>query len=242
MGAQKKEFRLYAKKLFLSPVIFISGAAIWLSLSILSFLSSKVNKTLLSTFSNTISVGVYSIITFFILSFFFSGMIFLTKQVFQKKRAGFVEFFSGARKFTIRHFVLFTIVVIIGILIGRIAHYSAFFISTQLNLSIRPAQLLFLLIYFGALAFFLLFISFSSFYLVLYDLSLKNSVKSSVKFVKKNYLLAISIETILFVAFWFLNKLPSIFNEFIQYIVIIPLFVFIVSFFILSNENDLRAS
>ena len=70
------------------------------------------------------------------------------------------------------------VILVVGILIGRVAHYWALLISNAAQLSVVAAQIVFFLIYFAGLIGIFIFLTFSSFFLIVKELGVVESIKN----------------------------------------------------------------
>ena len=122
-------------------------------------------------------------------------------------------------------------------LISQAATRGAFYIGKSFNLAINSAQVIFVLIYFIGLVGLLIFVTFASPLLIIKDLKFKDSIKSSIKLVKKEYLATLGLSTILFILFFLINKIPGIIGEILEYAVIVPYLSIILTRFVIISED-----
>jgi len=179
----------------------------------------------------------FSFISLALLAFFFSGLIGISKDI-QQKNLKLKKFLIYSKKFWLRNFLIILIITTLTFLSGRVSHYLAFYIGKAINLSTNPATILFFLIYISILLGIIILFTYSSFFLVLYNLKTIESIKSSIKFVKKEYINTLIITIIFFIVFFILEKNKNILFDLIEYGLIVPYISILTTEFILSN-NDL---
>jgi hypothetical protein len=230
-------FKESPRGLYKNPQIFIFAAALWGIFRLLSFISVQVNYHLTTTIPIVAWLIVFSIISLAIMSFFFSGIIGFTGEAIHKK-AKFRSFFSSGKKFFLRNFLVLLIIALLSIAVGRIAHYAALYIGLFLSLQLNYATALFVLIYFLELIFIVMFFTFAIFFVVLKNETAFKGIKSSFKFVKKEFLATLSLSVILFIFLFLLNKLGGFYAELVEYLIIIPFVAFIFSRFVLENSKN----
>jgi hypothetical protein len=124
--------------------------------------------------------------------------------------------------------ILFTI--LIYNLTFFVSNYLAYFVGKSLALSTGAAKVLFFTIFFIGLISLLLFISFSSFFLVKTNQSVVASISKSASFVRSHYLDVLAVFVLFFVLLelsGFLQNISILFfslTEIINYVIIYPLF------------------
>jgi MFS family permease len=228
--AVKSFFQIFVeslKELIKKPAIVLPSLVLWGILYGLSYLGGKVAYSFDLTWENIVwSVGFW-IIGALVMGFVFAGMIGMALGK---------EFFGNGRKFLFRNFVILAVILIASIITGRVAHYVAFVIGKALNLGIDPARFLFMLVYLFGLIGFLIFLTFSSFFLVWKNLSVPESIKASVKFVKRNYLSVLSLSVVIFVVFFLVARVTEVISELLEYLILVPLSVLIFTKFMVSEK------
>ncbi|MEK6855146.1 MAG: hypothetical protein AABX73_02905 [Nanoarchaeota archaeon] len=222
----------YKKYWVIGPSILL-----WLVLGGLSKLSVFVNYKLNNSSFIAIWFVLLSLFTLGAMAFLFSGLIGISRYAAENKRSLLREFFLDAKKFFFRNFCIIIIIAFVSALIGRITHYTTLFAGRFLELSILSAQIIFVLIYFLLLVGILIFFSFSSFYLVIYNLSLKESIKNSFSLVRREYLSVLTLTIIFFLAFFFLGRVEGLLGELIEYVILIPYVSLLMVRFVLYNER-----
>ena len=130
-------------------------------------------------------------------SFALAGLIGMSTQIIKKKP---IDFFPSAKKFWLPNLIIIIVIFVAYRIVQLVSHFLALGVSQSLELSLQPAQFVFFLFLFAGLAGFVIFFSYASFYLIIQNLSIKNSIKSSFKFVKNNYIITLSIIIGFFVA------------------------------------------
>ncbi len=217
-----------------NPIVVFPTLILWIFFAVFSKISVMMNYKLQDSYLLTSWLVLFSIISLLVTSFFLSGLIGicgeLIKKKFKKK-----SFFYNSRKFWLRNFLVIIIFVILYNVVRYIAHNAAFFIGKSLSLEVNAAVGMFFLFYFTGILGILIFFSFTSFYLINYNLSVLDSIKKSFFLVKKRY-----IETlIIFIIFFVINEvivkfIPSLGVELINALFVVPYLSLILSRFVLT--------
>lgn len=223
-------FKDAGKDFYKNPIIVFPAIFLWVFIIVFSRLSVGVNYRLSNGIAIAVWLVLFSIVTLIVISFVFSGLIGMCKSVINH-RGDLRDFLSNSRRFWFRNFQIMLLVVVVSIVIGKTAHYGALFFGRAFGLPVSAAQVLFVLIYFTGLVGVLMFLSFSSFYLVIYDLKVKESVLKSVGLVGREYLGVLSMSVMFFVLFFLLGRVEGIVGEVIEYVLVVPfLSVFLTRF------------
>lgn len=232
----KKFFSLFKEGVndfYRNPRVLISGLVLWGFVFLISRGAARVGQTQQTVF------GAYGIFVFIILvllsvlSFIFSGLIGMSKEIVQKKKKR--GFFSYSNKFWLRNLLILAVIIVISVLIGRVAHYGAFFIGRIFSLGLGMAQFVFVLIYFIGLIGVLIWFTFSNFLLVFEDLSVIGGIKRSFSFVKKDYLGVLALNVVFFVLVFLLDRIPGFFGELVEYLILLPYAALVLSRFVLRK-------
>ncbi len=223
------------------PKILIPGIALYILVLLLSKISVSVNY-FLSRFGFNTSIIVTSWFFFFVCIFFlvssyiFSGLIGLSKEI-KSKSSAFKIFFNYSNKFFLRNFIIIIIIWAISTIIAQASQYISFFIGNALGLPLNTAMILFFLIYFSLLISTVIFFTLSSFYLVVSNLKVKESILKSFSSVKSNYLSILSANILFFIAFQLVSYLQDPFSSLIEYILLIPIISIFFTKFVLSIKK-----
>ncbi len=169
----------------------------------------------------------------------FSKINNVTKRIahIHKKKINARDFFSNGKRFWFRSFLILLFLLFVGIVIWAIANYGGIYAGKLLDLEVNAATLLYILIYFAGLVGILIFLTFSNVCLVVGNLNFREAVKKSIKLVKKEYLAALALNVLIFVILFLLNKVNGIWIDLIEYALLIPLFVLILTRFVLHIET-----
>jgi len=216
-----------------NPKMFIPGIALWAFVLLYSSFSSRVGQVEQTVIGAYGFLVILIVLLLSVLAFIFSGMIGMAGGIVKKKKGD--KFFFNSRKFWLRNLMIVSVIVVISFLIGRIAHYGAFFIGKLFGLAIGPAQFVFVLIYFLGLVGFLIFFNFSSFFLVFDKLDVTESMKKSFRFVKSNYLMTLVLSVAFFVAYYLIDKISGVAGEILEYVILLPFIVLVLSRFVLGK-------
>tara|TARA_Y100000310_G_scaffold345075_2_gene461622 strand:- start:1619 stop:2101 length:483 start_codon:yes stop_codon:yes gene_type:complete len=160
----------------------------------------------------------------------------MSKDVINKK-SKFSSFFTYGKKFWLKNLVIIILILVIYNVIRLSAHYSALSIGKFLSLGVNSAQLLFFFIFVIGLIAILIFLTFASFYLIIKESSIGESIKSSASLVKSNYPYVLTIIIIFFAISQLLSLLNNqILFDTINAILIIPYFSIILTRFVMQNS------
>jgi len=226
---QKKENILLnsLKNLFNNPIIILPSA---ISLLIIYSLS-KISSFFIETQNQYLWyswLAFSSLLSLAVLSFSFSVQIHLAGSIINKKNKA--SMFEGS-KFWLKNLIVMVIIILVFNIIRVFSQILAFSIGRLLMLDIKPAQLIFFLFYFLGLAGIILFLTYSSFVLIIKKKSIIDSIKNSIKITKKNYILTLSISIVVFAILSILEKIISIslITESINMLILVPYLCFLLS-------------
>ncbi len=231
-------FRMFEgglRNLYRNPLLIVPSVLLGILLFIISKFGWKFAPSLQTTFSNVLWTAFVAIVSLVLISYFFAGLVGMAKQSIGGK-AKFKDFTSKANKFWLKNFLIVLLIILISIIVGRIAHYGALFIGQALDFNVNTAVPVFVLIYFVGLIGILIFLTFSNVFLVVRDLSVWESMKSSMRFVRKEYLATLSFSVIFFIVYFLVNKIPGIFGDVVAYVFVVPFFVLILTRFVIKGE------
>lgn len=229
-------FREGSEKLIRNPLIVIPGLILWAVLLGISRISVKVNYNLSNSISLTAWVILIALVTYLFMAFTFAGIIGMVYKA-SKGRVKISDFTSNAKKFGLKNYLIILIIIVLSILIGRIAFYGATFIGRAFNLGLGAAEAVFILIYFAGLIGVLIFFTFSSFFLVIDNLGVKESIKRSFRLVRREYLSTVALSLALFILAFLVRRIPTDVGSIVEYGLAIPFFALILVGFILANRK-----
>ncbi len=222
-----KNFKLIMAGLILGVIIFL-----------FSKFSYTINKTLVNTPTIIIWLVFSTLITLAAFSFFFSGMIGVSARIVKKEKVKFFkEFLFNSKRHFFNNLLILIIITLAGGIIWVIANYGVMYTGKYLNLELKSATILFMLIYFLFIISFLMFFTFSIFFTVLNDLNFSKSIKKSFNFVKRNYVETLSLNVLTFIIIGLFNKINNPLFDIFEYILLAPLFILIFSRFALIYEG-----
>ena len=231
----KNFFNLFGRSLsdlYKNPIMIVLSVLLGLFLFVISKFGSMLAPSFQTTISNVIWTIVAGLVSLVLASYFFAGLIGVAKKT--KEKAKWKDFTSNANRFWFKNFLIILFIVLTSIIIGRIAHYGAFLIGQAFNLSVNIAMLLFVLIYLAGLIGVLIFLTFSSFFLVIDGLTAKEAIKKSTRFVKKNYFGTLLVLIIFSVIYFLVGKIEGLLGDVIVYVFVLPYFVLVMARFVLS--------
>jgi len=229
-------FREGSERLIRNPVIAIPGLVLWAILLGISKISVKVNYNLSNSISLTAWVILIALVTYLFMAFTFAGIIGMGHKAF-KGRVKIADFIESAKKFGLKNYSIILIIIVLSILIGRIAFYGATYIGRAFNLGLGAAEAVFILIYFAGLIGILIFFTFSSFFLVIDNLSVKESIRRSFRLVKREYPSTVALSLVLFVLAYLVRRIPTDVGGIVEYGLAIPFFALVLVGFVLANRK-----
>ncbi len=223
-----KSFKDYRKNL----VLIVPSALLFILIILLSKLSVKINYKLQDTLSLTIWTIIFSLVMLVIISYFFSGLIGMSFLAI-KNRVNMKSFFKYSNKFVLKNFLIILAILLVLNLIRYLAHNVSFFVGKFLELDVNIASGIFFLLYFGSIIGILIFLGFSSAYLITENTKIVVSIKKSIGLVKKNYIEALIILIMLFIINQFFNLyISKILTEVVNALFIVPYLSLILTRFV----------
>lgn len=233
----QKSFRGFVN----NPLLAVPALALLFVMYILSTLSDKVGRTFTSMPVLVSWLVISFIVSFLAISYFFSGLIGLSAKASDKLsvRQSLSYFFSSAKKFWLKNFLIIVFMLVIYQIINLVSIYGVRYLSHFLGLSLLYAQIFFFIVYFAGMIGIMAFLTFSSFILIIKNISLSNSIKESIKIVKSNYFGTLSIIFIFFVVNQILDLSISgfwngILFELVNSLIIIPYLALVLVRFVID--------
>jgi len=224
-----------------NPIIIIPSIFLLIFSIAFSELSVIVNYSLQTTAALTTWLVFFSFTYLVVLAFSLSALIGASYKAVIKK-ARLKDIFYYSRKFWFRNLIIIMTIIILYNIVRYVAHNAALLIGTSLNLELNLAKGLFFLLYFTGLAGLIVFLTFSNFFLVIYNLNIFHSIKRSISLVKKEYIYTLSIVLIFFIINEFLKYIDRKLIELITNLFILPCLSLILTRFVLMHsKNDLSA-
>lgn len=214
-------FKLSFMDLAKNPLVAVPSVMLWIFLVAFSYASVKINHTLSNSLTITIWLIFFSLLSLIAMSFLFSSLIGLSKDAINKKSRISNLFYYG-KKFWFKNFLIIIVILASYNFIRLISHYTALAIGKSLALSVPVAQFLFFIIFFAGICSFLIFFSFSSFALVLKDLTLKKSISTSFRKVALNYPYVLTITILFFAIDTLLGYTSNLVYESVSALLILP--------------------
>jgi|SRR3989344_1204472 len=227
-----------------NPIVILPALASLIFLLLFSKISLKVN-TLISNQSSvifTIWLIIFTLISLLVLSYLFAGLIGLSLKATNGK-ARITDFFFSANKYYLKNFAITLIILVCYDIINFIAIYGAYYIGKSISLSTNSARILFFFIYFAGLIGILLFMAFSSFYLIYKSGGVIKSLKSSARLVSNNYPYVLAIAILLFICIQLVSYLDNIdiknilnLADILSSIILYPYLALVLSRFLISFD------
>jgi len=238
MGVKKffDMFKDGAKDFYGNPKIVFPGIIIGVFFLFVSKYGERIKNILGTTYPNIVWTIVVAIVSLVVMGYVFAGLIGMSKIVVKERngKVGLRDFSLNANKFWFRNFVIMFVIALVSVVIERAAFYGGFFIGKIFGIGNGGAQFIFMMIYFIGLIGILIFLTFGSFYLVIYDLKVRESLSKSVRFVKREYLAVLSLSVILFVILFFLNQISGYLGDALEYLVFVPYISLILTRFVMG--------
>ena len=207
---------------------------------LLSNLSLKLNYLIGngSVFVNSAWLVIFTIVSIFIISYFFSGLISMCFSSL-KSNASINDFFSGTKKYWLKTFVIIAIIVVCYAIINYSSIYGAIHLGKYFSLPLESAKFILYFIYFALIIGALIFLTFSNFILISENKSIVESVKKSASFVSNNYSYVLVIGAIFFIVDWAVSKLANYsignfinLSEVISSLLVYPIFALVLTIFL----------
>ena len=231
-------FRDSFKDLVQNPILVIPTVSLMVFMIAFSEISIKLSSFLAG---RTLIIWeiCFLVIYFLAMSFFFSALILMGKDAL-KGKTNLRTSFSYSKKFWLKNFLIMLLILALSQLFKFGTIFGITFVGLKLGLAPSYAQILYFLAYFASLAGILIFLTFSSFYLIIYNLKVQESIKKSIAFVKKNYLYTLSILIIFFVISQVLSTymgplIRGFLLELINSVLIIPILSLVLTRFLRIN-------
>lgn len=220
-----------------NPVMILAGVVLWIILEAISLAGKFWAINFQTTGANIVWTIAVAFVSFIAGSYFLAGLIgvFLDSKNRSKRK-----FFVSANKFWLRSFFIVLFILLVSLIIGRVAHYGAYFIGKSVGLVTLKAVVLFVLIYFAGLVGVLNFLTFSNVFLVKKNLKIQKAVRESINFVKKEYLATLFLNVVFFVLFWGLDSIKSFVGDVLLFGLLLPYFIAVLTRFV--ETADLKKS
>jgi len=175
-------FKKSLSDLYKNPIVVLPTFILLVIFAILSGLALDFTNAFNSSSSQMVFIIISSLIAYSIISFLFSSLIGLSGDIIRGKKK---NIFIYGKKFWLKNLLIIILILVVRYIVNVSSIFLGVKIGTFLNLSLQPAKILFSLIYAIGLLGIIIFLTFSSFYLVLKNLSIIQSVKSSFSLVRK---------------------------------------------------------
>lgn len=222
-------------------IVSIPFLILLLLLTGLSYSSLFITPSLRTNTHHIIWVISYALITFILIAYVLAGNIALCSYSLKNRlplRKAPAIFFASARKHVIGNTLIIISLAVFYALLSVIIGGIAFFIGKFLTLDVSAARALYVVLLFLGMAGTLLFFSVSSFFLVVKNLSVMQSFRKSILFVKGNYLQVLSSIIFLFVMGQLILFIPSEgIQEVVNSLLLYPYTAFL---FTRLTENSLK--
>src|SRR3989338_578952 len=190
----KKSFSDFGKNLIITfPTILL-----FIFLILFSNISVEINNLLNTNILLTIWLVIFSLISLVVIAFFFSGLIGMAYESV-RKGAKIGDMWRYSRRLWFKNFLIIFSVLIVYNILRYLAHNISLLIAYSLNLEANIAAGGFFVLYVAGLMGGIIFLTFSSFFLVIKNGGVWGSIKESARLVKMEYLRTLSIILVFFV-------------------------------------------
>ncbi len=220
------------------PSLLFPPILLFIIISLLSILSVSINHKLSSSLSITLWFIIFTILYLIIISYISATMIGMSRDA-ASRSISIKKVFPYGNKFWLKNLVIILIFILIYFLILGSLYVFTFLMSSLRNyiqITENVFKLLSFLIYFIWLVAVLIFFTFSNFFLVIYNLKIKESILKSISFVKKEYLSILSINVIFFAIFYLLSFWESTISIILTYL-LTAFFILLLTRFLLSKNQ-----
>lgn len=209
-GVFEKGFIDIARRPFLIlPGIFIFGF-IWA----LSKFGGNVAQGFQSSSGNIVWLVFYGLILLLMGGFVEAGWIGSLNRK---------DFFVSAWNFWWSSFLVLLIFVILFNIVNVVLYGFTFLMSLHPVVSVEVFKILSFILAFLITGGFVMFFSFSNFYVVLNDFGVLKSVRASWKLVRREYLSVLSMSVLFFVVVFLITKIEGFVGDLINYGIVLPL-------------------
>jgi len=229
----KKSFSDFGKNLIITfPTILL-----FIFLILFSNISVEINNLLNTNILLTIWLVIFSLISLAVIAFFFSGLIGMAYESVRKEtKIG--DMWSYSRRLWFKNFLIIFAVLIVYNVLRYLAHKIALLVGYSLNLEANAATGVFFVLYVAGLMGVIIFLTFSSFYLVIKNKGVWVSIKESARLVKGEYLGTLSIILVFFVvngalSLWDQDAIVEVINT----LFIIPYMALVLTRFVLNYDK-----
>lgn len=228
------------KDFYRNPLVVIPVVFAYLILLGFSMFSEWLNYKLQTTLSLTTWLITFSIFSILVISYLFSVLISMSANIIWKKKKIRNVWIYSIRVW-IKNFAIIAIIAGVSFFLERIAYYFSFYFGTSINLPIEMAASLFFIVKVSFLLGIIIFLAFSSFYLVIYNTNILEAIKKSFKLVRRRYIDTLSIILVFFIFYELLNLIGiRILIELVNTFFVVPYLALVLSRFVLNQrENDI---
>lgn len=227
-----------------NPIIILPALIFFLFLYLFSYLTNAVKNLLATSLANAIWFIFFLIVLVAFSSFVSASLIAMSNEAV-KGRAKISSIIIYGKRFFFRNYALVGMYIAVYGIINYLSLYIARQIGQFFNLQLNAALVLFIALYFIGIAGILIFLTFSSFYLVLKNLPILESIKRSIKFVKSNYAEVLTAGILLYILDYFIGYLGQISHltaQIISILLIPYLFILLARLFLKADkQNDIPA-
>lgn len=223
-----------SKEFLKNPVLIALSFSFFVFLFGFSKVGAKIAPSLQTSLSNYLWVALSTLILLIFGGLISTLLIYFSAKSARKKS---ISVKTALKKYWLKNFLTLLMFLIFFNLINLVLFLFTKFmllIKSQLSVSLETFRLLTILLSFIMVAGVIIFFSFTAFFIVLNDLSFKNGIKASIKFVRKEYINSLLITVIFFAIISLLHKVSSVYADIANFALVLPFMFFIITRFILD--------
>ncbi len=227
------------RNFFKNPFILIPFLIQYILVFILTMISYYIlsNYLYLPTVMTLIWLGIIFIITLFIASFFMASIIGISGKVSQNKKITFRDIILFGKKFWLKNLaMIFIILISTGAVFG-----ISFLIGSLVNniVSLQISTIIYASVFIIGILAFVIFLSFSNFYIVIKNTKIFESIKKSFSLVKRNYLSVLFLWFIFIFVSFIVNLIPiAVVAQLISTFLVNPIIFLVFSLFVIERSKN----
>jgi len=214
-------------------IIVIPALVLWVIILLGAAISGKITNSGCSFYLIVAWMISFTIVIVFIMSLIFSGMICMAKGIALRRKE---KFFKDGKKFALRNFLIMIIMMAVAALITAIGYYGVFYLGKFFVWEVGLAKTILVLFYIIGILGIEIFFMLSLFTSTIYNIGVWGALKKSFMAVKGSYIAVLVIFIILNALFYLTGKINEIAGGLIEYLILIPFTVILLTRFLLDKR------
>ncbi len=219
---------------FRSPILIALGVVLFFFFFVYSKFGGTAAHYFQTTFSNLFWV-LFSTAVFILVSGVFTTLFIFYSQkdckiLKIKAQSAIKKFWLKNSLVVFLYLIFFNLVNLTLLLFTRLLIY----LSPHFRISVEMFRLSSTIIAFVWVAAIIIFLSFVSFFIVLENLPFFSAIRSSINFVKWNYIPTLSLTVIFYVVIFFINKINNAYADFLNYALVLPFMFLLLTRFVIE--------